>query len=279
MKKSVKGCRGCESAVRLKHSSLMKNKPLIKDHTRTVFSCAKLAYAVCNKEERALYYDYEVPVFNILSCCRNLFGIMDKSKYDFKLNKYLFDVDVCAEAAKNGHIDCLKIAHQHGIPWDETTSSSAARRGQLECLKYVHQNGCKWNEHTCNNAAKGGYIDCLKYARENGCNWNESTPEFAARQGHLDCLKYFHENGGSWNRFTCEDATIGGHVDCLSYAYNHGCPWDVRKCYTLAQLHYGYSIKRKQRETKCFQFIKKYRILMDISAHRMAKLSPGWLLE
>ena len=25
----------------------------------------------------------------------------------------------CEEAAENGHLECLKYAHEHGCPWDE----------------------------------------------------------------------------------------------------------------------------------------------------------------
>jgi hypothetical protein len=46
------------------------------------------------------------------------------------------------DAAKNGHLDCLKFAHENGCPWSENTTSYAARGGQLNCLKYSHENCC-----------------------------------------------------------------------------------------------------------------------------------------
>ena len=69
------------------------------------------------------------------------------------------------------------------------------KNGHLDCLKYAHENGCQQNEETCAYAALYGYLDCLKYLHENGCRWNDWTCEFAARNGHLDCLKYAYENG------------------------------------------------------------------------------------
>ena len=52
-------------------------------------------------------------------------------------------------AAENGHLECLKYAHEHGCPWDEETCAVAAENGQLECLKYAHEHGCPWDEETC----------------------------------------------------------------------------------------------------------------------------------
>jgi hypothetical protein len=47
-------------------------------------------------------------------------------------NKRLFDIilsnlnrfdnyKLCAFAAKNGHLECLKYAHEQGCPWDKNT--------------------------------------------------------------------------------------------------------------------------------------------------------------
>eukprot|EP01112_Ceratiomyxa_fruticulosa_P020712 TRINITY_DN7139_c0_g2_i2.p1 TRINITY_DN7139_c0_g2~~TRINITY_DN7139_c0_g2_i2.p1 ORF type:complete len:229 (+),score=43.94 TRINITY_DN7139_c0_g2_i2:249-935(+) len=42
-----------------------------------------------------------------------------------------------AEFAGNGHLSCLKYAHENGCDWDEATCSGAIRNGQKECLKYA----------------------------------------------------------------------------------------------------------------------------------------------
>ena len=55
----------------------------------------------------------------------------------------------CLNAARNGHLECLKYAHENECPWDEETCSSAALKDHLECLKYAHENGCPWDEETC----------------------------------------------------------------------------------------------------------------------------------
>ena len=68
-------------------------------------------------------------------------------------------------AAENGHLDCLKYAHEHGCPWNENTCMWAARNGHLDCLKYAHVNGCSWNIIVL----KSKYDCILTYAVEYNC--------------------------------------------------------------------------------------------------------------
>jgi hypothetical protein len=93
-------------------------------------------------------------------------------------------------AAAEGHLDCLRAAHQDGCSWNERTCHSAAGSGHLDCLRYAHENDCRWDEWTCKYAAEYGHLDCLRYAHENGCPWDEDTCESAARYGYLDCERY-----------------------------------------------------------------------------------------
>ena len=34
---------------------------------------------------------------------------------------------------------------KNGCPWSEETCFEAALNGHLECLKYAHENGCPWD--------------------------------------------------------------------------------------------------------------------------------------
>ena len=91
--------------------------------------------------------------------------------------------------ALNGHLDCLKYAHEQGCPWDCVTTINAAENGHLDCLMYAHEQGCPWDVDATANAAEKGHLDCLKYLHENGCPWDIWTSAYAASKGHLDCLK------------------------------------------------------------------------------------------
>ena len=57
---------------------------------------------------------------------------------------------------ENGHLECLKYAHENGCPWDWIDLFYAAQSGHLECLKYAHENGCpgssEYAHHLSNDA-------------------------------------------------------------------------------------------------------------------------------
>ena len=54
---------------------------------------------------------------------------------------------------------------------------NAAENGHLECLKYAHENGCPWDEETCEEAAKYGHLECLKYACARKCPGSDRYAE------------------------------------------------------------------------------------------------------
>lgn len=78
--------------------------------------------------------------------------------------------NVTRMAARGGHLDCLRYAHEHGCLWYPSTCITAAKRGHLDCLRYAHENGCPWGTATCARLeAAGADPACVQYARDNGC--------------------------------------------------------------------------------------------------------------
>ena len=154
------------------------------------------------------------------------------------------------EAARNGHLECLKYCFENGclslhselrattLRWDPETTYVAATNGHLECLKYCVENGCPWDDHTTRGIVAKGYLECLKYCIENGCPWDPDTTYVASKNGQLDCLKYAHENGCPWYQITTYTAAKNGHLDCLKYAHEKGCPWDPETTYIAAANDY-----------------------------------------
>jgi hypothetical protein len=70
--------------------------------------------------------------------------------------------------------------------WNNNTCYKAAKNGHLNCLKFAHENGCEWNKWTIEYAAERGHLDCLKYAYENGCDY-----ELYSNYIHPNCKAYF----------------------------------------------------------------------------------------
>ena len=85
---------------------------------------------------------------------------------------------------------------------DRTACQTAAKNGQLECLKHAHEHGCPWDEKTCESAAKNGHLECLKYAREHGCPLglldHILDPLSLRYQTRLDCFRIY---GVVFNKF------------------------------------------------------------------------------
>lgn len=143
--------------------------------------------------------------------------------------------DWCMRAVRAKSMECLRVLHAHGCPWDRRVCSGAARSGLFDCLRFARENGCPWDGAVCVSSAERGFLDCLRYAHENGCAWGRSTCAAAAEKGHLDCLKYAFENGCAVppqdQARMCLLAAKGGYLACLEYAYAvMGCKWAGGEC-------------------------------------------------
>ena len=47
----------------------------------------------------------------------------------------------CQKMAEKVNVELLEFLRGEGCPWDKKTCSLAAENGHLECLKYAHENG------------------------------------------------------------------------------------------------------------------------------------------
>jgi hypothetical protein len=133
------------------------------------------------------YLTYKTAFYGRLECLKILF---DNNILTYIPN----DPDICTEAVKNGHLDCLKYLYEIGCSGDEKTCAFAAKNGHLDCLIYLHENECPWDGWTCFYASVHGHLDCLKYAHEKGCPCKETTRDRTREENKLDCLNYLIEN-------------------------------------------------------------------------------------
>ena len=138
------------------------------------------------------------------------------------------ETNAASNAAFNGHLDCLRLAHTKGHLLKARALDNAATWGYIDCLRYLHKHIpddiWKVNSLTSLLAAKYGHLECMAYAIENGVPFFHAT-RFAAERGHLDCLKYALEKGGRKEEVAFW-AALNGHLACLKYAFENGCPWD-----------------------------------------------------
>ena len=103
----------------------------------------------------------------------------------------------CAEAAENGHLECLKYLREEAkAPWNSWTAAWAALKGHLHILEYlVERKYDKYREWTCVNAAGNGHLDCLKYLHETAkAPWDDWSVYHAHKNNHPECVQYLLDN-------------------------------------------------------------------------------------
>jgi len=136
--------------------------------------------------------------------------------------------DLWTEIAKKGRLDCMIYLRSQNWPWydqyGDPVCCYAAKNGNLECMTFAHEHGCAMTDKTIIAAAKGGHIDCMIYAHTHGCHLTVKTTRVAAGYGRLTCLMYAIEHGCPCDEFTYYRAIAGGHLECLRYLDQHVCP-------------------------------------------------------
>lgn len=196
---------------------------LILQIEATMFSLAKYAYLACNLEQRALYDNAPgyTPPIDISSCCIRLLQYRGS-----ETARRTFE---CEEAARLGHIDCLRAARQFGYQIDKWALMYALLEGQTECVDYILQDGYQESGWviTYTAAVRGGHIECLRTLRRHGVPWDGCELYQAILEKRPNCLRFLLENG-------CLDAfpdisdgvTCQTNVECIKLLREFGMPWN-----------------------------------------------------
>jgi len=112
-------------------------------------------------------------------------------------NECPIDVDACAYAASNGHLECLKYLHEEvKAPWGPAMAAWAAKNGHLHILEYlVERKYDQYSEWACQLAAKYCHLDCLKYLHETAkAPWDSWAVRFAHKNNQTECVQYLLDN-------------------------------------------------------------------------------------
>ena len=104
----------------------------------------------------------------------------------------IYRVSVCYNAARLGHLGCLKYFYGLGKPWSDMkyVVDTAARHGHLDCMRFAHKHGIEWGPRTCSWAAQTGHLACLRYAHMHGARWDTRVTYMAVLMGQTACLRY-----------------------------------------------------------------------------------------
>ena len=143
-------------------------------------------------------------------------------------------------AASQGNLEMLRYCVANKCPINEWACTEAARNGHLECLKYLREEAkAPWDDLTADWAAKMGHLHILEYLVERKYDqFNTSACINTAKNGHLDCLKYLHGTAKvPLNDFTVRGAHERYQTECLQYLLDNNCPLPEGWSYENGELY------------------------------------------
>ena len=138
-----------------------------------------------------------------------------------------WDEDTINAAAEQGNLEMVKYCVANECPIDVFACADAALEGHLECLKYLREEvKAPWDFWTGTLAAQNGHLHILEYLVEREFDeYDEFSCESAAKFGHLDCLKYLHETAKApWTSRAVRWAHENKHPECVQYLLYNDCP-------------------------------------------------------
>ena len=139
--------------------------------------------------------EYSIKKSFFLSSFCNLDSVFRKQIIRKKLRTLL---NVCREAARNGHFEIIKYIVENEDPAmvDASTCNYAVVGGNLDILIYLREHvfGCEWNSGICTNAVKHNRLEILKWAVEKGCIRDSlNCLELAEKRGFVKIVEFIRE--------------------------------------------------------------------------------------
>jgi hypothetical protein len=78
------------------------------------------------------------------------------------------------------------------------TTEDAARRGHLECIKRIIKDGGQWDGETTLSAIKYGEMEILEFARNDGCPWHSGAAAVSIQHENSEYALYTLKQGAKW---------------------------------------------------------------------------------
>ena len=154
--------------------------------------------------------------------------------------KCTWDEDTIHVAARQGNLEMVKYCVANECPIVERACAEAAENGHLECLKYLREEAkAPWDLRTASWAAENGHLHILEYLVERKYDkFHDLACRGAAASGHLECLKYLHETAKApWDSWAVYYAHEKNHPECVQYLLDNNCPLPDGWRYEYGELH------------------------------------------
>jgi hypothetical protein len=154
--------------------------------------------------------------------------------------KCRWDFRTILAAAYQGNLEMVKYCVANKCPIGTGACANAAENGHLECLKYLHEEAnAPWDMGTAIWAAENGHLHILEYLVERKYDqYSTRVCWEAAENGHLDCLQYLHETAKApWDYVAVFEAHENNQTECVQYLLDNNCPLPDGWRYEGGELH------------------------------------------
>jgi len=174
----------------------------------------------------------------------------------------------CVVACTGGHLNCLQLLLEFGVPYDKHTLGWAATSGHTLCMQLLHENGCPWDDTPLHHATttmmmQEGHYPALKYAIDHGCPYPSLLASCCFNTpGGLQCLQYLvEEQGLLMNEEVFLFALLRGDLPCVQYLIDQGCPYLDAE---LTQHHITSMLFKNCHYMKCENFALEQSVMCAI---------------
>jgi hypothetical protein len=200
-------------------------------------SISTLEFAWEHKSLWPSYWEGDETIFCWKVACTNKLELLKWAREEKECE---WDYRMIRTAASQGNLEMVKYCVANECPIDEDACANAAFNGHLECLKYLHEEAkALLGYWSANLAAENGHLHILEYLVEREYDEYEAWACWeAAKNGHLDCLKYLHETAQApWDGEAVREARKNKHPECLQYLLDNNCPLPPGWRYEDGELH------------------------------------------
>jgi hypothetical protein len=128
--------------------------------------------------------------------------------------------DTTEDAARRGHLECVKRIIEEGGQWDGKTTLSAIIKGEMEILKFALDNDCPWHSRAAAASIQQKNSDYALYTLKRGAEWTSEEILKCKNKffspWYSDYLVENHEAGGTLPSVAVNMAIEEGRAETLN---------------------------------------------------------------
>lgn len=126
------------------------------------------------------------------------------------------------EAARNGHVEVLKVLLAHGVRCSSQGADWAVGNGHIAVVDELWASGTICSSWGAGAAVRNGHLDMVLYLEARGMKWSASDPGLAAAHGHADVVRYLLAQHAHGLSDAANPAAENGHLEVVRILREYG---------------------------------------------------------